>query len=85
VDPWSAPEWVGDADVSDQLPNVQRHLRTAATRPRFPSPIQAKTSAMPTDNGFWSDNCKGAQHIRSQAIEPNEYQTIDPSEDRPLR
>jgi hypothetical protein len=26
ADPWIAPEWVGDADVSDQLPNVQGHL-----------------------------------------------------------
>jgi hypothetical protein len=85
VDPWSAPEWVGDADVSDQLPNVQGRLWAAATRPRFPSPIQAKTCAVPTDNGFWSDNGQGAQHIRSQAIAPNEYQAIDPSEDRPLR
>jgi len=85
VDPWSALERVGDADVADQLPNVQRHLPTAATRPRFPSPIQAKTCTLPTDNGFWSDNCEGVQHIRSQAIQPNEYHAMDPSEDRPLR
>src|SRR6516164_1952937 len=57
VDPWSAPKRVGDADVPDQLPNLRSHFRTAATRPRFPSPIQAKTCAVPTDNGFWSDNC----------------------------
>ena len=31
MNPWGAPERVGDADVSDQLPNVQRGLRTTAT------------------------------------------------------
>src|ERR1700737_35621 len=44
VDPWSAPERVGDANVSDHLPNVHRHLRAAATRPRLPSPITVATS-----------------------------------------
>ena len=85
VDPWSAPERVRTADVPDQLPNVHRHLWTAATRPRPPSPIQAETCAVPTNDSFRSDNCQSAQHTRSQAIQPNEYQTIDPSEGRPLR
>jgi len=85
VDSWSAPERVGDADVPDQLPNVQRHLRTTATRSRLPSPIQAKTCAVPTDNGFGSDNCQGAQHIRGQAIQHNKYHPVDAAQDRPLR
>ena len=85
VDPWSAPERVGDADVSDQLPNVYRHLRTTATRSRPPSPIQAKTCAVPTNDRFWSDNCDGAQHTRSQAIQPNKYHPVDAAEGRPLR
>ena len=85
MDPWRAPERIGDADVPDQLPNVQRQLRTTATRPGLSSPIQAETCAVPTNDGFWSDNCQGAQHIRSQAIEPSKYHPVDAPEDRPLR
>ena len=85
MDPWRAPERVGDADVSDQLPDVHRHFRTTTTPTRPPSPIQAKTSAVPTNHGFRPNNCQDAQHIRSQAIEPSKYHPVDAAEGRPLR
>ena len=85
VNPWGAPERVGDADVMDQLPNVCRHLRTTTKRLRPPSPVQAKACAVPTDNGFWSNNCQGAQHTRSQAIQPGKHEAVDIAKSRLFR
>ena len=46
----SAPQRVGEARGTDQLPDFERHLRSAAATSRLPSPEQAKPRAMPTDN-----------------------------------
>ena len=61
VDPWSAPEWVGKADIANQQPNVRRHLRTTAMRFRLPSPIQTETRAVPTDMGKTSADCANSE------------------------
>src|SRR5271170_3104583 len=53
MNPGSAPEWVGIAHFSDQLANFERDLWSPPSTSRLPSPEQAKTSAMPTDNGLW--------------------------------
>src|SRR3974377_158362 len=49
MDPRRSPERVGKADVTDQFADVRRQLRTAARRSRLPSPVKAKTRAVPTD------------------------------------
>src|SRR5664280_1690422 len=64
VNSWGAPERVCNADVSDQVRRIWRRLRPATARSRSPSPIRAETCAMPTNNGFWSNNCQGAQDTR---------------------
>src|SRR3974390_231146 len=52
MDPRRSPERVGKADVTDQFADVRRQLRTAARRSRLPSPVKAKTRAVPADYSF---------------------------------
>ena len=40
MDPGSAPQRVGEAHSADQLPDFERHLRSAAASSRLPSPEQ---------------------------------------------
>ncbi len=47
-----APQRVGNAHLSDQLPNLGRHSGTAPTSPRLPAPITAETFAMPLHHGI---------------------------------
>jgi hypothetical protein len=49
MDRGSAPQRVSQAHGADQLANFERHLRSAATMLRLPSPEQAKTGTMPMD------------------------------------
>src|SRR3974390_2649579 len=76
MDPRRSPERVGKADVTDQFADVRRQLRTAARRSRPPSPVKAKTRAVPADYSFWLNNRQGAQHVRRQTIQSGEYQPI---------
>src|SRR3974390_388207 len=85
MDPRRSPERVGKADVTDQFADVRRQLRTAARRSRLPSPVKAKTRAVPADYSFWLNNRQGAQHVRCQTIQSGEYQPIELAECRPLR
>src|SRR3974390_1594604 len=45
-------------------------------RSRLPSPVKAKTRAVPADYSFWLNNRQGAQHVRCQTIQSGEYQPI---------
>src|SRR3974390_1778579 len=54
-------------------------------RSRLPSPVKAKTRAVPADYSFWLNNRQGAQHVRCQTIQSGEYQTIELAACRPLR
>jgi hypothetical protein len=46
---------------------------------------EANLGTVPTYYGFRSDNCQGAQHTRSQAIQPSKYHPVDAAEGRSLR
>ena len=41
MDPRGSPQRIGKAHVTDQLADLQRHLRSSAARPRSPAPILA--------------------------------------------
>ena len=69
MDPGSAPQRVGDAHGADQLPDFERHLRSAAATSRLPSPEQAKPSAMPTDHSLRLNDHQGIHNARRQPIE----------------
>src|SRR5207302_2949152 len=46
----SAPARVGETHVPDEIPNFRRYRRATFATPTLPSPIEAKSLAMPSDN-----------------------------------
>src|SRR5207247_1729636 len=85
MNPGSAPKWVGDAHVADQLANLERHLWSATAIPRLPSPERTKTSTMPIDNSLRLDDHQGIHNARRQPIEASKDQAIKIAESEPLR
>ena len=85
MNPGSAPQRVGEAHGADQLPDFERHLRSAAARSRLPSPEQAKPGTMPTDNRLRLNDHQGIHNARRNPIEAGKNQTIEIAESEPLR
>jgi hypothetical protein len=72
MDSWRSPQWIVEAHLADQPTNFQPHSRSTAAAPRFPAPIQSKSSAVPTDHSVWPDNCQCIIDIgNSRQIAPN--------------
>ena len=85
MDPGRAPQRVGQAHVADQLANFERHLWSAAAMSQLPSPEEAKTGAMPTDNRLRLHDHQGIHNARREPIEVGKNQTIEIVEGEPLR
>src|SRR5947209_15492702 len=85
VDPRCAPQWVGDAHVTNELTNIEWHLRPATARSRPEAPVGPKPGAVPTDHGFRPDHRQCLKRRRDQPRQPNEQQAIDVAEYRSLR
>ena len=85
MDPGSAPQWVRQAHGANQLANFERHLWSAAATSRLPSPEQAKTGTMPTDNRLRLNDHQGLHNARRKPIEAGKNQTIEIAESEPLR
>jgi len=52
----SAPARVSEAHLTDQIPNFWRRCWTTFATPTLPCPIEAKTPAMPGNNGLRLEN-----------------------------
>src|SRR6266850_2612102 len=76
------PQPVGQAHLSDQVPDLHRNLWSTATRARLPAPVQPEPRPMPSDDRLWLDNGDGVQQRRKQAIEPDEDQSVGDRESR---
>ena len=84
MDSRSTPQRIGEAHGADQLANFERHLWPATARSRLPSPEQAKTRAMPTDNRLRLQDHQGIRNARRNPIEAGKNQTIEIAEGEPL-
>src|SRR4030088_1691202 len=80
MDPRRSPQWVCDADLSDQPAYFQRHRWSTATRSRLPAPVRSESGAVPADNGVRPHNRQRIARVRKQLIQTNEYQSVDGAE-----
>src|ERR1700738_3914465 len=80
MNPWCAPQWVGETDLANELTDFQRGLWTATARSRFPAPIRSEAGTMPADHGLRPDDLQSVQQARCQPIQPGKYQTVDAGE-----
>ena len=85
MDPGSAPQRVGEAHVTDQPTNFERHHWPAAASSRLPSPEQAKTRTMPADDRLRFDDHQGVQNARRNPIEAGKNEAIEVAEGKSLR
>jgi|SRR5216684_2980265 len=76
----SAPARVGEAHLTDQAANFQRCRWTAIATPTLPSPIEAKTLAMPGDNGLRFDDEQCRSPVVPQPGEPDPQDSISPTD-----
>jgi len=85
TDPGSAPQRVCQAHGADQLADFERNFWSAATGSRLPSPEQAKTSTMPTDNRLRLHYHQGIRNAWRNPIEAGKNQTVEIAEGEPLQ
>src|SRR5260370_34468773 len=76
----STPARVSEAHLTDQIPNFSRHCWAAFATPTLPRPIEARTPAMPGDNGLRLDNEQCRSPIVPQTCEPNRQDSVSPTE-----
>ena len=76
----SAPARVGETHVPDEIPNFRRYRRATFATPTLPSPIEAKSLAMPGDNRLRFDKEQRRSPIVPQPREPNPQDSISPTE-----
>src|ERR1700738_63655 len=84
MNPWCAPQWVGETHLANELTDFQRGLWTATARSRFPAPIRSEAGTMPADHGLRPDDLQSV-HARCQPIQPGKYKTVDAAEGQSLR
>ena len=84
MDPWSAPERVGEAHVADHLADFEWHFWSPAARVRLPSPEQTKPGPMPADNSLWFDDHQGVQNVGCDPIKARKNEAIKIAENKPL-
>jgi hypothetical protein len=77
---WSTPSRVGEAHLTNQLPNFRRYGRATIEPPTLPSPIEAKSLAMPGDNRPRFDEERCRSPIVPQAREPGPQDAVGPAE-----
>jgi len=65
---------------SDQIAHVFADPRSAAARTRLLSPVSGKTHSVPTHDGLWPDDSYGAKDARAATVEPNEQDTVGPTQ-----
>src|ERR1700704_1507113 len=85
MNPWCAPQWVGETHLANEMTDFQRGLWTAAARSRFPTPIRSETGTMPTDHRLRLNDRESVQHAGHQPIQRCKYQTVHASEAQLLR
>src|ERR1700687_2466810 len=80
MDPRRSPQWVCNADLSDQPAYFEGDRWSPATRSRLPAPVRSEPGTVPTDNGFRLHNRQRIANVRKQSIQTNEYQSVDSAE-----
>ena len=92
INPRCSPQGIGQAHLSDQLPDLERHLRSSPARPRFPAPVGSKPRRMPPNDSLWPDdrqrrsntnqanafNGKGSSYLQQTGFKAGTAWMIDP-------
>lgn len=75
----SSPARVGETHLPNQIGDFRRYRRAIFATPTLPSPIEAKSLAMPGDDRLWLDQEQRRTPIVPQSGEPNPRDSIRPA------
>ena len=75
-----APQRVLKTHSSDQVAHLSGDPRPAPRRAGSPSPVAAKTLAMPAHDSLGPDDAHGIKNARVATIEPDEQGAVDPTQ-----
>src|SRR5215472_1573034 len=67
---WRSPPRIGQAHLADQIDDFVRHAGPTLWMAALPSPIQAESSSVPSDDGFRFDDHQGRSPVTPEAREP---------------
>jgi hypothetical protein len=77
VDARCAPQWIGNAHLPDQLPDLGRYLGAARPRPRLPVPVTPETFAMPPNHGLGPNDGKRLAGFWKELADPAQNHPVD--------
>jgi hypothetical protein len=80
MDARSSPARVGETHFPDEIPNFIGYRGSSFKMTTLPSPIEAKSLAMPGDDGLRFDKEQCRTPIVPQPREPNPQDTVSPIE-----
>src|SRR5215208_6069634 len=83
--PRRSPQWVGEAHLADQPPDLKRDLWSSPAPSRCPAPVGSKSRLMPPNDGLWPDDRQRRPNIRKQLVETDQYQPVEGLEAGSLR
>jgi len=70
------PKPIFSAHLPDQCPQICGDLRSTSQVPRFPTPVAAKSRALPAHHGLWPHDRHGLEDRWEPAIQLDEKQAI---------
>src|SRR5260370_6464848 len=76
MDPRRTPKWVLDAHPPDQRAQLRLYLWPTSPSTRFPTPVAAKASPVPTREGLGPNDREHLQDRSEPAIQPNKEPSI---------
>jgi hypothetical protein len=77
---WRSPPRIGQAHLANQIDDFLLHARPTLWMAALPSPIQAESSSVPSDDGFGLENEQCRPPVVPQLGDPNPEDTISPAE-----
>jgi hypothetical protein len=80
----SSPARVREAHVPDEIANFRRYRRATFATPTLPSPIEAKSLAMPSDNRLRFHDQQGRSPAAPELREPDPQDSVRKAETEPV-
>src|SRR4029077_8448021 len=84
MDPGSAPSWIGQTHLADQLDDLARYRRSAQRMAALPSPVPTESFPVPSDHSFRFDDHQRGSPTTPETREPNPHDSVGDVQTQPM-
>src|SRR4029077_16246547 len=84
MDPRSAPSWVGEARLANQLDDLGRDRKSGHRMAALPSPVQSKSLSVPSDHSLRFDDRESGSPAAPKTHEPDTKKSIGAPPTQPM-